>query len=502
MVLTAVCCSYVYLTWHSEFVDLLSDSAIYLLMASSLDSGQQISESVRHVVLSDYHFPPIFPFVLWIFGGGAAYPFASHFINTSLLVTSLVFFFVWLRIQGVELTLALVLSVLVASLPVTIYFANFIVSEYLFMSFAFMALIALERSDSTQRRIYWAALFIGFAISTRFIGVALLPALAFFTFRTRPRHFVAVLAVAVCLPLLWSLYKTSFGSSNYVSSFFLSHKSDFFTSVLVYAWVNLQVLGLSWIKSFDHYISDYSTLPAIVLGLMALAGWVHRIARGRTDSIYVFFYFLILLPWPHPDHIHRFLLPVLPIMLFYTTVSARLVADRLESPSGRALIVYGILAISFAVTLPTNVLLIKRLATSLPEHLEDFGRSQFWLFARDPKDARQRMDFMHSLNRSMTLADFVPINACLWSIDPARQMLTSRRASYATPLPELDDASFDRATERCRYFFVMSAIPAPNHSNITAFYPAERIVRTSRVIKQFEHEKFGVVSALLKREVD
>ena len=500
--LAAIAFLYMYLTWHNGFADLLSDSAIYLLMASVLDSGQQIPRQVFDIVMSDYHFPPLFPLTLWLFGGGAEYPLASHLINTALVVAGFVSFFAWLRVLETDWYRALVLVCIFAILPSVAFFANYIVSEFLYLSLALLGFAALERSRGSAGLLYASALLFGLAIATRTIGIALLPALALVAFRAQRKHFIFVLAVAVCPYLLWSVYKTSYESSNYVSSFFLSHKGDFTTSLAVYARVNVQVLGLSWIKSFDHFISDYSTIPAAILGLLVFVGWLLRIARLKADAIYVLFYILILVPWPHPDHIHRFLLPLLPMLLYYGLTASATMAGRIGNGAPVLLLQSAYFALLLALTIPTNVNLVQRLTSPVPAHLSDFGRSHFWLFSRDPGAAIQRMEFLHSLHVSIAESSSIPSDACVWSIDPARHMLLSKRVSYGTPSPALDAAAFTQASGKCQYFFTMRVVPRPNQTGVTPLYPIERIENDTEVVQEFAHEKFGVISMLLVRTSD
>ena len=299
LIIFAIAAFYFYLTWHTQYVDFLSDSAIYLLMASYFSGSETIPTQVFDVVQNDYHLPPMFPIVLWLFGGGAEYPIASHIINTALVIAAFSSFAGWLNSQHVNWGTSIALVCTFAVLPVSLFFANFIVSEFLYITLVFLFLITLEKSSPENRLILIAALCVGIVITVRSIGICLLPVLLLASLRDTKARTCLSLFVAIAIPAVWQVYKLQFDASNYLSSFLESHGDNFFTSILTYTKINLHVLGLSWVKSFDHYLGTYSySLCAVIAGL-AVIGWITRLVYTKPDALYVIGYLLIIVFWPH-----------------------------------------------------------------------------------------------------------------------------------------------------------------------------------------------------------
>ena len=500
LVIVAIATFYFYLTWHTEYVDFLSDSAIYLLMASYFGNSETIPAQVFDVVLNNYHLPPLFPVVLWLFGGGAEHPTASHIISTVTVVTAIVCYSAWLESEGTKWKDNIALTGAFAVLPVSLFFANFIVSEYLYITLVFLSLMTIEKSSPDNRLILLSAVCIGITITVRSIGICLLPVLLMaLPKHTRKQIFFSVVIV-IMIPASWHVYKLQFNASNYISSFFVSHGDQLVTSVVTYAKVNLHVLGLSWVKSFDHYLGALSYLVCSVIAVLGAIGWGRRLWQRKPEAIYVVFYLFVIVPWPHPHHMHRFLLPLMPFLLFYGLEGSKFLLEKAGKGNYKKYALPCYLSVIAVLVLPTDLKLINRLFTPLPPELVNFSRSQAWLFSVDQQAALTNMQISRSIHQSIEKTSAVPPSECIWSIDARRHMLLSKRVSYDTPSPALSERAFEQASQKCNYYFAMSAVPYPNNSRYTSLYPIERVKQHVKIVQQYKSDKFGIISLLLKAD--
>ncbi|MDJ0958652.1 MAG: glycosyltransferase 87 family protein [Arenicellales bacterium] len=500
LVVSVIAAFYFYLTWHTEYVDFLSDSAIYLLMASYFGNSEAIPAQVFDVVLNDYHLPPMFPIVLWLFGGGAEYPTASYIINTVTVVAAIVCYLAWLESEGVKWNVTVALTCTFAVLPVSLFFANFIVSEYLYIALVFLSLITIQKSSSDSRLILLAAICIGITIMVRSIGICLLPVLLMaLPKHTKKKAFLSM-CIVVIIPALWHVYKLQFDASNYISSFFESHGDHLITSVVTYAKINLHVLGLSWIKSFDHYLGAPSYFMASTIAFVVAIGWGRRLLQRKPEAIYIVFYLFVIVPWPHPHHMQRFLLPLMPFFLFYGLEGSKFLLGKAGKGNYKKFALPCYLAAIAVLVLPTDLRLIGRLFTPLPAELANFSRSQAWLFSFDQRAAFKNIQISRSIHQSIANTSAVPPSECIWSIDAKRHMLLSKRVSYDTPSPALNKREFEQASKKCNYYFAMRAVPYPNNSHYTSLYPIERVKQQVKIVQQNKSNKFGIISLLLKAD--
>ena len=87
-------------TWSHELAEFGGDNAYYLLMA------QHFSPWSANYVVAEYfanrsQYPPLFPLVLAMFGGGNSV-LAAHLITTSFLLLSFLVIYKWLSTLGIS----------------------------------------------------------------------------------------------------------------------------------------------------------------------------------------------------------------------------------------------------------------------------------------------------------------------------------------------------------------------------------------------------------------
>lgn len=462
-------------SWHRDYSDLLSDSGIYLLLASKFSPTQTIPDSLYTLIMTEYHLPPGFPLALGLFGAGAHHPTISHAINALFLAAGVAVYAVWVRSNGLPTALAYALAILFMLLPATLFFSLEILSEHLYLPLSLLSLLLMQRSSDGYRP-YAAALLVGMAILTRSIGIALLPALMMSVYRGGKGLSLKVFVAALLLPLVWFLYKSQYSTGNYAHSFLQGlHGHDLVPYLWQRSMINLQLLWYGWVKSLDLIGLSYAVLISAGILSVASLGWLQRLQRLRPDAVYFGCYFCIILVWPHGSHMQRFLFPVLPLLLFYAAKCSYDFAIRYKSTNVPRLIPWAVLATVLIIALPTHARALSRTLSPLPDHVGAFGRSQQWLFAANKTNVINQSAFLSRLYAAIKQSGSIAVQDCIWSIDPPRHMLLSLRASYETSPPGLGQDEFQERLRKCRYVFAMNVRPRPNPHGYTAMYPSDRL---------------------------
>ena len=485
-------------SWHVGFSNLLSDSGIYLLLASKFSPGQSIPDPLYELIMTEYHLPPGYSIALALFGAGAHHATLAHAVNALFLTAGIIAYLIWVKSNGLPNIFAYALTILFMLLPATLYYSLEILSEHLYLPLSLLGLLFMQRIPDAPRP-YIAAILVGLAILTRSIGVALLPALILSTYRFDPRMTLKVLAVALVFPCMWFLYRSQYAVDGYIYSFLQTQQGH---DLLSYLWqrsaTNLHVIWLAWNRSLDLVGLNHSALVGTVVLFVATAEWFRRLWRLCPDAVYVGCYLCIILVWPHGSHIQRFLFPLLPLFLFYAVMPGYDLAARYKTIGALKLVPCAIAVAVLLVALPTHARILSRTLSPPPEQMGAFSRSQQWLFAEDQPKAISRSIFLNRLHSAIRQSGSIAEQDCIWSIDPPRHMLLSLRVSLGVPPPDLDQDEFQARLRKCRYVFVMNVKPHPNPHGFTAMYPLARLTSASVPVQTTMNSDNRIVSVLYR----
>lgn len=97
---------FAWLAVRDTFIDLLTDSAIYALLADYFSPYRATTHHFLEFLFGEYPFPPLYPVPLGFLGGGTAVPAVDYAIGALLLGLTLAVFLQWLARAGVPLTSA------------------------------------------------------------------------------------------------------------------------------------------------------------------------------------------------------------------------------------------------------------------------------------------------------------------------------------------------------------------------------------------------------------
>lgn len=469
----------VYYCWGvgSLLGDFGGDNATYLLTARHFAGVGDLRVSAHFASVSQY--PPLYPAMLALFGGGTSIP-AAHAITITFLLLSIVVFHLWLRALNVHVIDAVVLPTIFLALPGTYMHALSILSENLFILFVLFALVCTTYFERSLRTVWLIAAAAGVAgaMLTRSAGIALAAAFFLYLAITRPcRRWYLLLIVVVAPSVIWSIVHQSVGPS-YLESFLSKYGNDPVVALLRQMQAEIVAIFFGWARIFATSAVGLVVISA--LGVLALLGALYRARLRKFDGYYVFAYLVLILLWPYPAEAARFVYVIVPILLAQSWML--FVELSRSSRFGHATKMrYAVVAAVAIVSLPDVVLAARRFWTVPPVGLEEYRRQPEW-YSMDLEDAKLEAAYAKALSDHMSsIATMVPPGECVFSTKPSLIGLLGSRISYTPPSMDTPDASFDSAlAERnCRYVF-MIGFASPSYP--TPYYPLERM-RGSLVIK-------------------
>jgi len=315
------------------------DFALYILHAKNIVEGRPYAETgyifnpdLRRIGPRTY--PPVFPLLL-------APLYKAYGLNLEAMKVEVVCLFLgslWLAflLFRSELSFASQL-LLVLGIGLNPYLWNFkenIVSEFPFLFFLYLAFLALQERDQTPAlsdrggtplgRSLLAGALCCVCYGTRSIGLVLLPCLVihdFLQYRRLTRRSVVVTVMVLVTVLVINLFVHSdgdyFAPTFHISPDRLLHKVRALAYSVMVLWDN----GHSRALQYALLVSAYA---------LALLGFVEKVRR-RIDvhDLFAVLYPLVMVPLPQPGQI-RYLIPMIPLFVFYIFRGAHVVATRLR----------------------------------------------------------------------------------------------------------------------------------------------------------------------------
>lgn len=328
------------------------DFAAYVMQAANLVEHRRYTD-IRYVpnpeapwVSPANGYPPVYPLLLapvyWLRGLDLR---AMKMVTVFTFAIFLAAFAKWVR-PMVSPGLRVVAVLLVGLSPAFWNYRDLISSEFPYLMFMFLALLAVRRGSDGGRgwqQAGWAllaALLLYASYGTRTIGIALPGALlgAELMRRRKPGRFVMLaLGVFAGFAMVQSVLLTS--PRGYIAVAHFSTTSGL-ENVASYA----KSLSHAWESGFSPAVQG--GLTVVFSGFAAFAFW-KRFREGSLEAFYVVIYLTILIAWGAQIGV-RGLLPVLPIYLTYVVLGITQAVERWKKPQARALV--AAVAVCMAIT--------------------------------------------------------------------------------------------------------------------------------------------------------
>jgi len=335
-----------------------TDSIRYIIWGTSLSQGNGLVDYTVPVPTAFAPNAPLYAFMLAPLL--LLFPYsmlAAKIFTLCIGIGALALFFVWLR-GHIGLSLTIAGTLFLGANSFFLILSTSALSEIPFIAAVLAVFLLIERTDAERAgsRYDWMLIGIVSLIALlREIGIALVAAcLIYYLFRSRRKQFLILLVAAAAFLVLWYLRNTVFVSeslrpdeaskipilfTNYVTSPGTPLLHEYVTRL----WLNVKgyLLNIGGL-AFYPFPAFLLVQPSEMLGevirsitatkfvVLFIAGslCVHGIVVDTKSSaaslvriLFLLFSTLILLLYPVYDP--RFLLPILPVVLYYALLSIR-----------------------------------------------------------------------------------------------------------------------------------------------------------------------------------
>lgn len=303
------------------------DSATYLIMANNLSPYSEPSDTFARSF--NYHYLPAgFPMVIGVLGIENSLR-TVHMLVLAELVIALVIFAAYCRTQ-VDRRYYLAPLLIFACLPSTWVELLKLMSENQYLMLTVLALMMMNNALARRNNIllYFAlGLLLGFTALTRSIGVAMILTGILFAYLSNDStkdRIVKICAVTIgsILPLaIWRLIQPDIEHSYILDAIARLGSEGIFSQLAASLGANIKGIHAAWVANIILHPDSASILRVWLVNsciLFVIAGMAVRI--NKSDVHYTILYLAVLLIWPYPGEMTRFLYPLMPLLCMYLVV--------------------------------------------------------------------------------------------------------------------------------------------------------------------------------------
>jgi hypothetical protein len=503
IILLLLACFYLWMGSINSYAGNISDSHFYLFLADFFAGGGKLSSGLESFFAQTTQFPPLYSYALSLFGGGIDGIERAHQINNAYFAVGFMALFYWLHAQGIKPLVAITLILVLALNHQQLVYSTDILSESQYFLFSVLIVILLDDAKSRERLLLASAL-IGLSILSRTIGIAFLLPLLVQVIRCPTNWFRKgfMLILALLPALSWKFVQGQYLShsvvprvdyAGYLGFYFV----DTIQTVTTEVTANLTALIQSWSNYLSGLPSILHLAIAFVLGISVLICWILRLRRFDPLALYLLGYFGIVLFWPFPDHMDRFMVPVFPFLLSMLVLDSK----RWQFSDKKIAAQILLLGIMVITVLPASSAVVQRILT-LPEndHIK-YRMSPPWLTHESIEGANQYLKLMHIRDAAAeSINQHIGESDCVYALLPSTVMLITRKPvswlfGHGRPASEFNPATLNS----CDYVFMVNGI---NVDSIPAgLFPYE-IMREQLLpvfISETEHEGHTLVVAMLAK---
>lgn len=488
---------YVSLGLDNPYVGFLADDGLYLLMADILAPGTVADLPVYAHVRTYSQLPPLFPLALGLTGGGTAdLPVARVTVALTMLVAVGGYFF-WLQQQRVKPLAGAALTLLFALMPITLIHTVDLWSEGMFIALSLAALISLDTARRAEFRLLpcvAAGLLVGCAMTTRSVGVALLPAMFVVCLQAPQRRawFMWIALVVLLVPA--SFIDMGHGGVSYADLL-----RDRYAEAPVAALTEQLRASTAAARDALPYILFQWRAPApvqwviiTIVALLMAGGLCAALRRLRPHAVYTVCYCAIVAVWPFPELSDRFLFPLVPLLLYYAYRGGGVLSHafaRRDDAFGRGVI----LALAL-LALPGIVrTLAAGFVAPATASAASFRTTRYWLDTSRENREQQAFDYLRVLHDTLPdLARHVPPDACIQTTLTNMVLVRARRIAVL-PLPPARLRAGDFG--ECRFFYV-SAKPVRGEVSMYPYSIVKPFVDVVAIYRRPMREGQGAGSSI------
>lgn len=446
-VLLIVGVAYLYMGVQSHFPGPLSDAVSYLFMAERYKPDTLVPPAVIQSVTYSHNFPPLFPMWLALFDGGADNLAAARLATSLSWIAALASFVLCARaLELPALTRAAALGVFACSALVMAASLD-VLSEGLFTALMLLSLTFMVKPQRSASGLYVAAGAAGLALFARSAGLLLMAPLALASLRSSWHVRIIVGLISLGPWLAWRMVHgqlRSGPSATYEGYVVEGMQGGLLEVVTANGHAMLTALG-RFLLPLAQGASPWFTW-SLSLGIFAVAFAAVREPAGRVLVAASAAGLAMLLLWPFPEYMQRFLLPLFPVLLLCGVFAVR---------RWRPLPV-----LLSLITLTNVVLVAHRVSADTNPAVSPFRFTSFWIseplaHSRNAAEVWLRFETTAEASR-----DLVPPEACISTLADDMLFLYSRRNTRRIMPPadlrDSPEALVDWLQTQCDYVLAMN----------------------------------------------
>jgi hypothetical protein len=350
------------------------DDNWYIFMAEWLTPDSSF-RGFSWAMLRVSSYPPLFPMFISLSGAGLADQQNAFIMNALFLAAGTVAAMLWFSREGFSAITMTLAGILVVFNPVSLAYLSILYSEFLYILLSTTALALAFWESEWKRNVKWLVIgiIVGLTVATRTAGWSLVA--GFLVHLVLNRRLAPIVVFAI-----------GFGASILITPFLMVGLPPPLVGYMDHLTRNMENLDLDFlVHQIKGLIAGWVMLwgwgiGAWLAAATVLPGIFVRLKANRADAWYVIMYLGMLLLWPWPDHMGRYLWPLLPCFLVSAHSSFELFR-KLKYKSAIAGVFMGLI-----------------LATTIPDGI---GRSMERLL-NPPKGELFQLYRMHKWTRSNT----------------------------------------------------------------------------------------------------
>jgi hypothetical protein len=438
------------------------DETWYLWMAEWF-SPRPDDKAVALSMLSARQYPALFPYLLsWT--GDVSSDFSNGLLmNAALLCLGAGVTMYWLMREGMAAAVSVVAGLLLILNPVSLGFSWLLMSEPLFILLTTLALLLAARREPRYPDALAIGLLAGLAIATRSAGWALVLGLLAHLVLGRKVKMLPLWLAGLLLGLLVHLWLRA--GLPEAHSYWQGFQENLARVDVGYLVNQLSAMADGWVRLWG------SVPGALLMAAWVLPGFLLRLRGARADACYILVTGLMLVAWPFPGQMDRFLWVLIPALLVCGQTTVMHVEWMKSRGFVGGVVVFLVLALSVPDGLGRN---IDRLLHPPGEGLDYMARMSPWTRTESRDDALMTLRASHQLLEDVRrIPDEAADSGCVYSEYPALVSIQSGRVAFASPWNTLQQLG--ATSLACPYYYLVpDALPGVTKPDIEALSAAHQ----------------------------
>ncbi|WP_420574309.1 phospholipid carrier-dependent glycosyltransferase [Kordia sp.] len=328
----------IYTSIFDEKVSLVGDNVSYYILGNAIADGEGYTNIHHKEKEAHYHYPPGYPMLI----AAVSNVFSNNIItikrcNGVLLFGAILLLFFIVKKLAENDHIAFATSILTILNYHILGFSTIMMSEIPFLFFSLLCLwIFLNINYSKPVFKNWLFLLliicVSFSFYIRSVGLALIVSFAaFLCLKKHWQYLFSLLGGFVILYLPWMIRNRESSGNTYISQLLLKNPYQpelgqvDFLGLFERVFLNIEryiakEIPSSVVFSGDITYTNTFSVTAFLLGFSIIAVIIFGIFRLKKYRTFIFLYiltfFALLMLWPSVWYGTRFLLPVIPLLIF------------------------------------------------------------------------------------------------------------------------------------------------------------------------------------------